>query len=1064
MSQWVCSVTLLLCFSTIPARSTGAETPFNPMPQALQTPLRPGGPVAALERLREGSGGKTPVVKEFELDWVRSLADHGKPTIYTRQSSKSFEFIGMPIGGIGCGQVYLGGDGRLWWWDVFNTCAASGATGEGAYANPVGRSAGGPCIHLAQGFAVRTTIGGKNQVLRLDRDGSAEIEFRGQYPIGYVTYTNANLPVEIELEAFSPFVPLDLENSSYPATVLSFTVTNTGEQVVEGELAGWLENAVCLESRRSTAGRLRNRVVSTNGMTILESTAAGPPSAPDADPQQLREEVLFEDFESGTYDGWTLEGEAFGNAPDPNFHHQPLANYEGKRLADSFHNQGRAGADARESDGPTGKLTSKPFRIERRTIKFLIGGGNHPGKTCLNLLVDGKIIRTSTGRDSETLAWAGFDVRALEGKTARIEIVDDHSGGWGHIMVDQIAFTDESVAAVDAPLDRRRDFGSMALALLGDDANVEGRAAVPAGELPEALFNTPAVPAAEEAFGGDRLVGALGQKFKLAPGEKTAVTYVLNWYFPNLRVREFGDRIVGRRYGERFDSARQVAEQVGGNLDELAARTRLWHETWYDSTLPYWFLDRTFLNTSILASSTSFLFRDGRFYGHEGYYQGPGTCTHVWGYVQAPGRLFPEIERRLREMVDYNPLIAFDPQTGRVGYRSEFSRSDAVDGQAGVILRTYLVHQMSPDDGFLHRNYESIKKAVNYLTNTYDADRDGVLTGGQHNTLDARWYGKITWLSLHYNAALRAAGQMAEEMDDAEYAHQVRALADRGRKYIEEKLFNGEYFIHEPDPEHPNSPGVFDGCEYSQLLGQSWAYQVGLGQILDPKKVTTALNSLWKYNFSTDVGPYRDVFRGGRWYAMPGEGGLIACTWPRGGSEAMTHGNVRFAGYLNECQNGYEYAATSLMMWHGLVDKALAHTKVMHQRYHASKRNPWNEVEWGSHYSRSMASYGLFTGICGFEHHGPRGYVAFSPRLTPEDFRAAFTTATGWGTFTQARDRDTQTETLELKWGRLRLLPRIRRTGATFGNQGRREHPYDPSPGRRLKGVGGVEVRACKMK
>ncbi|MCG8512455.1 MAG: glycoside hydrolase family 116 protein, partial [Rhodospirillales bacterium] len=209
--------------------------------------------------------------------------------------------------------------------------------------------------------------------------------------------------------------------------------------------------------------------------------------------------------------------------------------------------------------------------------------------------------------------------------------------------------------------------------------------------------------------------------------------------------------------------------------------------------------------------------------------------------------------------------------------------------------------------------------------------------------------------------------------------------------------------------------------EYSQLLGQSWAYQTGLGRILNSDKVTTHLESLWKYNFTSDVGPFREQYNNGRWYAMPGEGGIIACTWPYGGDEALEKGHRHFAGYLNECQPGYEWAATSLYMFHGMPYHALAHTRTMHERYHASKRNPWNEVEWGSHYSRSMASYGVFTAVCGFEYHGSKGYIAFSPRITPEDFKAAFTGAEGWGTFTQKRSDGKQAQTLELKHGKLRV-------------------------------------------
>jgi Glycosyl-hydrolase family 116, catalytic region len=232
-------------------------------------------------------------------------------------------------------------------------------------------------------------------------------------------------------------------------------------------------------------------------------------------------------------------------------------------------------------------------------------------------------------------------------------------------------------------------------------------------------------------------------------------------------------------------------------------------------------------------------------------------------------------------------------------------------------------------------------------------------------------------------------------------------------------LFNGEYFFQRSDPEHPESPGSYNGLEYSQLLGQSWAYQVGLGEILDPAKVTTHLRSLWKYNFTTDVGPYREKYTNGRWFALPGEGGIIACTWPRGGDEVLGLGNRHFAGYLNECQPGYEWAVTSLMMWHGMPYHALAHARTMFDRYLGSKRNPWNEVEWGDHYSRSMASYGVFTAVCGFEYSGPQGYIAFSPRITPNRFKAAFTTAKGWGTFAQERRDGTQRDTLDVRWGEL---------------------------------------------
>ena len=136
---------------------------------------------------------------------------------------------------------------------------------------------------------------------------------------------------------------------------------------------------------------------------------------------------------------------------------------------------------------------------------------------------------------------------------------------------------------------------------------------------------------------------------------------------------------------------------TSANFDRLAAQTRLWHDTWYDSTLPHWFLDRTLLNASILATSTCHRFRSGRFYGWEGVGCCEGTCTHVWHYAQAVARLFPELERDLRERTDFG--LAFHADSGVINFRGE-GESLATDGQAGCVLRSYREHLMSADDAF----------------------------------------------------------------------------------------------------------------------------------------------------------------------------------------------------------------------------------------------------------------------------------------------------------------------------------------------------------------------------
>ncbi len=146
------------------------------------------------------------------------------------------------------------------------------------------------------------------------------------------------------------------------------------------------------------------------------------------------------------------------------------------------------------------------------------------------------------------------------------------------------------------------------------------------------------------------------------------------------------------------------------------------------------------------------------------------------------------------------------------------------------------------------------------------------------------------------------------------------------------------------------------------------------------------------------------------------------CTWPKGGAErAKGKGDATFVGYFNECMTGFEYQVAAHMIAEGLVREGLAIVRTIHDRYHASRRNPWNEIECSDHYARAMASYGVFLTACGYEHHGPKGHLGFAPRLSPEDFRAPFTTAEGWGTFTQKHAESAQKDIIAVKWGKLRL-------------------------------------------
>lgn len=919
---------------------------------------------------REDFETLVPADKKLAASWVKSLFARGTPEVWRGDDLK---WIGMPVGGICTGQLYLSGDGRLWHWDIFNQHINTGVTGP-HYVDPMRAESS-----VEQKFAL--TIHGKTRPL--DQTGFQDVTFRGEYPIARVAYRADD--VTVELEAFSPFIPLNTDDSSLPATIMNFTVTNTGRENMEAVLTGSLENVVA----RNALCLKHNRIVNGKNHSFLEC------SARNLDPitGQPKPDILFEDWNQEIYQNWKAEGTAFGKGPVkrsefPGYQGDPGGDTE--RAANSHATA--PGADSSARDNATGRLTSKPFTIERRFISFWIGGGNYPQKTCLNLLVDGKIVRSATGGHANAMTVRHFAVQDLIGRKGTIEIVDEQGGTWAHVGVGRITFTDQVPVREGEPaLEALADFGTMGLSLLGSPADLQD---------------------------ADGPVGVLGRRIKLAPGASHTVSFAVTWHFPNLSLPVAPG---GRYYATRFESALKVADYIASDFDRLTSLTRLWRDTWYDSSLPYWFLDRTMLNTSVLATSTSFRFKNGRFYGWEGVGCCDGTCGHVWYYGHAMARLFPDLERDIRERVDFG--LAQRPD-GSIIFRAERGSTGAFDAQAGYVLRALREHQMSADPAFLKRIWPGVKRATDWLI-AQDVNGDGIIENGQHHTLDTEWYGPVAWLCGLYLAALQAAAQMARELGDSEFEQRCNAIYQDGRKRMVEQLFDGEYFINKPDPAHPYAVNSGTGCHIDQVIGQSWTWQIGLPRILPQKETVSALRSLWRYSFVPDMGPYRKTNPQGRWFAVAGEAGMVMCSFPRKDWDfEKSKGDGSRGGppaYFHETMSGFEYQVASHMVWEGLLEEGFAVTRAIHDRYAPSRRNPYNEIECGDHYARAMASYGVFTAACGYEHHGPNGHIGFNPKLTPEKFKSAFTTAEGWGSFTQTANETSLQAQIAVRHGKLRL-------------------------------------------
>lgn len=1002
-----------------------------------------------------------PADKKLHPDWVRSLFDRGRPTSYT-QSRDELRFIGMPVGGICCGTLYLGGDGRLWNWDIFNQktegvlprrvgwneVGMDFPTGDSAIRPRDGATYVKPAVQadsqaIAQGFAVRLTYGGKTETRPLDASGWAEVRFTGSYPMGTVEYSDPASPVTVKLEAFSPFIPHQAEDSGLPATVFHFTVTHHGEEEVAVRLAGWMQNATCFYSGKPEDGVRVNTVRAANNATLVAMDFR--PAVVDGTPP--RPDLPVEDFEGG-YGAWKVEGVAFGTEPIlrsaiPAY--QGDVGGEGDRVVNSH--SSAPGDSIEEKDNQTGRLTSAPFRLQRRFLAFTVGGGQRD-EVGLRLWVEGQAVRTATGHNGNRMRREALDVAEFEGREAVIEIFDDAQGGWGNIGVDHIVQTD--VPPVEVPLKQRPDFGTLALAVIGPGQVGMAQPSITAASLPSAAFSKPAEAVSAS---GAAPVGALVKSLTLAPGQSAEAHFVLAWHFPNTTL-PVPDARTGNYYARRFADASAVATYVATELPRLESLTRLWRDTWADSTLPHWFLERTFVTTSTLATTTAHRFGSGRFWGWEGIGCCEGTCTHVWHYAQAVGRIFPELERDQRERVDFG--VGFEESNGIVRHRGEGS-GPAIDGHCGRILGVWREHQMSVDGGFLRRVWPRVKLAAEYILR-HDQDGDGILDGAQENTLDAAWYGQIAWLTSLTLAALRAVEEMAREQGDPAFADRCRAQYERGRASVEAKLFNGEYFIQIADPKREKSLGTYEACHIDQVHGQSWAWQVHLGRVLDREKTLSALRSLWKYNFAPDVGPFRRKFTAGRPYALAGDAGLVMTSNPR--LIPNVYGLPSWQiGYFNECMSGFEHQAASHMVAEGLVLEGFAVTRAIHDRYHASRRNPFNEIECSDHYARAMASYGTFLAACGFESHGPSGRIGFAPRLTPGNFRAPFTAAGGWGTYQQQRAPGTQTHRLDVKHGQVPVRTLILEVASGVQVQGvEAKYGTRPVPAQAVQDGSRVEV------
>lgn len=503
--------------------------------------------------------------------------------------------------------------------------------------------------------------------------------------------------------------------------------------------------------------------------------------------------------------------------------------------------------------------------------------------------------------------------------------------------------------------------------------------------------------------------GSLGIVHELAPGQSQDFEFVLSWSFPN-RHRGWLGHIIGddphrgevvkNHYATLWPDAWAAAAHLHRELEELERSTLAFVDALYGGALDPVIADAVGANIAAARSTTCFVVEspnpalgDGPvFAAWEGSFDRggscEGTCTHVWSYAQTVAWLFPSLERSARR-------VEFLLETGGDGaqkFRSNrvfdapgWFMSPAVDGQLGTLLRLHREWRFCGDNAFLRELWPAAARCLDYAIHEWDRDGDGLLDGELHNTYDIEFHGIEPLANGMFIAALRAGARMAAHLGEVDRAVDWLERADRAERRMDDLLWNGEYYRQVVEDVDAHRYQYGDGVLSDQLLGQFHARVNGLGDILPVAHVRSALSAIVRHNLRDDLTEHESTQRV---YAVNDEGGLLLASWPHGGRP-----NIPFV-YSDEVWTGIEHQVAATLAYLGLPDEALRIERTLRARYDGTARSPWNEIECGNHYARSLASWALLLAFSGAQWDAPSRTLSFDP---VEDGSYLFTTGSAWG-------------------------------------------------------------------
>lgn len=528
----------------------------------------------------------------------------------------------------------------------------------------------------------------------------------------------------------------------------------------------------------------------------------------------------------------------------------------------------------------------------------------------------------------------------------------------------------------------------------------------------------------------------LAVKLKLKPHETREVEFFLTWNFPNRK--DWEDKVtIGNYYSNQYTDAWDVAEKTLPRLPQLEAKTLAFVNTLLSSSYPPAVKEAALFNAGTLRSQTTFRNKEGYFFGWEGVFNNVGSCygncTHVWNYEFASPFLFGDLAKRMRE-VEYNYALA---DNGLMSFRVSLPlkkeanwKAAAADGQMGSIMRVYREWQLSGDDQFLKDTWPNVKKALAFawIKGGWDADKDGVMEGCQHNTMDIEYYGPNPEIEFWYLGALKACASMAKYLNDNEFEQVCDQLFSNGSKWTDANLFNGKYYIQKIRPansEQDIAPGlkigmgakdlknpdfqIGEGCLVDQLAGQNMAFICGLGYLADSVHIKVALKSVVQYN---SVKTFGNRFNNMRSYALGDEPGLMITAYPDPSKRPAIP-----LSYGDEAWTGLEYTAATGLYYEGMDAAALNVISDVRSRYDGFKRNPFNEEECGNHYVRAMASWSAIPAISKFHYSAVDGSFV----ITSKPGTYFWSNGYAWGSATVTAGKKGRSLRIKVSFGAIKL-------------------------------------------